>query len=451
MVNKKLLLLVIASMLATFTLSAQRLFRSEIAPYSLRADALAGKHSTQSLRLDFSPQLVGEVDGQTLYSYSFSYPVQWSDGRKVLHLESIPSALLLRVNGVEVGALEDTYTPTDIDITRYLSQSDNVVELLDLQLSSPLEQGLSPIAREPFVGSYISHQSALNIEDFTLSLQHDHDRGCAYLTLEVVVRNLHSTAREIEVGFDIYDPKGRLLEYDFAKSTLEGGGCDTLSFSRPVWGTGDFKWGIENVATTRKGVGALSSPLYSVMLFTRIGSVPREYIPLKVGYTDFKVEGGRLTSFGKPLNLISREVSAAADRALTEKLFSQLKVEGVNMLIVEYAQPEYFYQVADAMGMLVVDRVSISAPAQSDNRAVGGTSSNDPTLVEEYLSRGKGAYYRSRNHTSVVAYTMGSDSGNGYNMYRLYELLRQAEPSRPIVYQGAKGEWNSDAPITMND
>ena len=44
----------------------------------------------------------------------------------------------------------------------------------------------------------------------------------------------------------------------------------------------------------------------------------------------------------------------------------------------------------------------------------------------------------------MVAYDLGSPSGNGYNMYKAYEWLRSVEPSRPVIYGDADGEWNTD-------
>ena len=69
---------------------------------------------------------------------------------------------------------------------------------------------------------------------------------------------------------------------------------------------------------------------------------------------------------------------------------------------------------------------------------------NDPALEEEYLTRVKSMYYRSRNHTCVVAFALGGESGNGYNMYKAYEWLKSVEHRRPIIYEGAEGEWNND-------
>ena len=77
-------------------------------------------------------------------------------------------------------------------------------------------------------------------------------------------------------------------------------------------------------------------------------------------------------------------------------------------------------------------------------RAVVGTLSNIPGYVVEYLARVKAMYYRSRNFTCVIAYELGGPSGNGYNMYKAYEWLKSVEPSRPVIYSDADGEWNTD-------
>ncbi len=432
--------------LMSVTLWAQPLYRTQIAPYSQRSDAVKGEHSTSALYVEYTPTLSSESGGNSLYHFSFTYPAQWSDGLITLHLENLPSASILVVNDQAVAALSDIFTPLDIDITGYLHQGANSIDVVALGgVAQVVDSALQRAERTPFSGSYISQQGALHIRDFSLSLHPNSEGNGGYLTLNVIVANLHSQPRDMEIGFDIYAPDGKLIEYDFSKREIAGSGVDTISFSRPIKGTEAFQWGVNGQRTTRKGVGALQSPLYSVTLYTRLGGVLREYIPFKVGYTDFNIDqSGVLTSFGEKIDIVPASASAAATPELTQELLTQLRSKGVNTLITDYAQPSFFYQAADKMGFLVVDNISINAPQQRDNRAVGGTPSNDPTLEEEYLSRGKAAYYRSRNHTSVVAYSLGAESGNGYNMYRLYELLKSLEPSRPIIYQGSDGEWNSD-------
>lgn len=75
-------------------------------------------------------------------------------------------------------------------------------------------------------------------------------------------------------------------------------------------------------------------------------------------------------------------------------------------------------------GVLRGRRAAIYAPDARDDRSVGGTPSNDPRLTDEYLGRVKAMYHRSRNHTSIIGFALGRDSGNGYNMYKAYQWLK---------------------------
>ena len=136
--------------------------------------------------------------------------------------------------------------------------------------------------------------------------------------------------------------------------------------------------------------------------------------------------------------------NAAADRKTTLAELKALKAKGKNTICPDYPQPAWFYELCDSLGLYVIDRANINAPERSGDRTVGGTPSNDPRLVGDYLERVKAMYYRSRNFTCVIAYSLGGPSGNGYNMYKAYQWLKSVEKSRPVIYSDTDGEWNSD-------
>ncbi|MBQ3027208.1 MAG: hypothetical protein IJD27_06720 [Alistipes sp.] len=97
------------------------------------------------------------------------------------------------------------------------------------------------------------------------------------------------------------------------------------------------------------------------------------------------------------------------------------------------------------MGVYVVERANINPVEESSNRKIGGTPSNNPELVDVYLARVKAMYYRTRNHSCIVAYALGGDkAGNGYNMYKAYQWLKGVEKGRAVICTSADGEWNTD-------
>lgn len=180
------------------------------------------------------------------------------------------------------------------------------------------------------------------------------------------------------------------------------------------------------------------------MLFTRRNGAYKEYMPLRVGFGETRWEEGRLMRLGKEVVLKQKVCNAAATPEKTLAELRRIKAEGYNTVAPQYPQPAWFYDLCDRTGLYVIDCAAIDAPEGRSDRTVGGTPSNDPALTDEYLERVKAMYYRSRNFTCVVAYSLGNPSGNGYNMYKAYRWLKSVEKARPVIYTDADGEWNTD-------
>ena len=119
----------------------------------------------------------------------------------------------------------------------------------------------------------------------------------------------------------------------------------------------------------------------------------------------------------------------------------------INTIWPNAPQPYWFYNLCDELGLFVIDQANINAPEKRDDRTTGGTPSNDPRLADEYLERVRNMYYRSRNHTCIIGFALGGESGNGYNMYKAYQWLKSVEPSRPVICIDADGEWDTDLEI----
>ena len=226
-----------------------------------------------------------------------------------------------------------------------------------------------------------------------------------------MVANYFNFKETIQFGFDIYNPKGKLMEYSVNELEVEGRSTDTLRFNPDIYHAYDFKWGDGQ------------PPLYDVMIYVKRNGMLWEYIPLKVGFGKTEYRDGRFYRFDNILHVQKKEhFNASEDRHKTFVAIEQLKLRGYNTLCPDYPQPKWFYDMCDKAGMFVIDRANINSPTNSNIRSVGGTPANDPALVEEYLTRVKSIYYRSRNHSCVIGFALcGADSGNGYCMYKAYE------------------------------
>lgn len=412
---------------------AGRIHRTEVIPYDTRRDAEARNREAGGYYLAFSPRQMAAAGDMAVSGATLDIPYAWTDGVIYLHLENVGSAYSLWINDRPVAEVEDPATPAEFAVSPYIRQGANDIRLVLRPSATPQINPATP-RREAFANSYLYYQNKRSIRDFEIALVPDSTRRFGVLELAIVAQNAFNYDEKVTVGYDIYSPQGKLLEFNMTEITIPGRSTDTVRFSPFIYHTYKNKW----------EAGSKTPPLYKVMLFTRRNGVYKEYMPLKIGFGKTELVDGRIMRLGKELKPVKAGYNAAADRKTTLAELKALKAKGKNTICPDYPQPAWFYELCDSLGLYVIDRANINAPERSGDRTVGGTPSNDPRLVGDYLERVKAMYYRSRNFTCVIAYSLGGPSGNGYNMYKAYQWLKSVEKSRPVIYSDTDGEWNSD-------
>lgn len=411
--------------------------RTEFICYDKRADAKSDIRTNNDKYIDLRPTLQFEGEGsvRAVYEQEIDVPASWNDYNAYLHTENVGGDYTIFVNGAQITAPIDRFTPTEIYISPYLVQGKNVVAVVVVEepYMAAVAEGMTMPQRQQFDNCYIFAQRRLGIYDFNVRLVPDSLERFAELRLDVLVDNSFSSDEVIEVGYDIYAPDGKLMEYSVNDLALEKFTRDTLSFKPYIYHSNPNRWSPSN------------PKLYDLTLYVKRSGILWEYIPLKVGFAQYGyTEDGAITAFGKPLTLKKEVYNAAADRATTEREIKALKQRGINCLMPDYPQPRWFYDICDRVGIYVIDCAAVASPSCADNRALGGTPANAPELVDEYLRRVESMYHRAQNHVSIIAFSLGKRAGNGYNLYKAYELLKSKGDSRAIIYEDADGEWNSD-------
>ena len=439
---KKSFLYPIFAILALFVsldmASAQAVIsRTEFICYDKRADAKSDIRTNNDKYIDLRPTLQFEGEGsvRAVYEQEIDVPASWNDYNAYLHTENVGGDYTIFVNGAQITAPIDRFTPTEIYISPYLVQGKNVVAVVVVEepYMAAVAEGMTMPQRQQFDNCYIFAQRRLGIYDFNVRLVPDSLERFAELRLDVLVDNSFSSDEVIEVGYDIYAPDGKLMEYSVNDLALEKFTRDTLSFKPYIYHSNPNRWSPAN------------PKLYDLTLYVKRSGILWEYIPLKVGFAQYGyTEDGAITAFGKPLTLKKEVYNAAADRATTEREIKALKQRGINCLTPDYPQPRWFYDICDRVGIYVIDCAAVASPSCADNRALGGTPANAPELVDEYLRRVESMYHRAQNHVSIIAFSLGKRAGNGYNLYKAYELLKSKGDSRAIIYEDADGEWNTD-------
>lgn len=433
--------LVVALMVAAVdaAFAQARIARTEFLCYDKREDAKRDIRTQIDKYIAIAPTLQFQSDEggvRAVYEQVITVPASWNDYNAYLHMENIGNDYTIFVNGRQISRPIDKHTPSELFISPYLDQGDNTVAIVVVAepYMSTIAEDITPAPRTQFSNCYIFAQRKLGIYDVNIRLLPDSLNRFAQLHLDVEVDNSFSTDETIEVGYDIYAPDGKLIDYSVNDLAMTGFSRDTMRFKPWVYHSNPNRWSPAN------------PKLYDLMLYTKRNGILWEYMPFKVGFAEYGYnDKGEITAFGQPLQLKESRYNAAADRATTEKEVKALKAKGINCLSPTCPQPQWFYDICDKVGIYVIDCAAISSPTGADDRTIAGTSANAPWLLEDYLMRVETMYRRAQNHACIIAFRLANaPSGNGYNLYKAYELLKSFGDTRAIIYDGAEGEWNTD-------
>ena len=414
---------------------AQQVYRTEFSVFDTREDALKNNHDKTERHIRFAPTAMGVIDNVEIVGQKLNMPVAWSDYNVYLHLQNAFKAYDVVVNDKIVASAEEANTPTDFLLSPYLRQGENEVLLLLRRSETPeLNKGSQANLVKQFHGSYLFAQHRKHIYDYDARIIEKADGKGLGLELDIAVRNDFNFEEPLLVGYDIYSPDNKLIDYAVREMQVAGRSVDTLRIRTALGQESRYLW------------SATNPKLYRLTLYIKRDGKPREYVSFRLGAGCTTVENGQILRNGKPITVKSARYNALTtyNEALAD--IKALKAKGINTLLPDNPQPEWFYDICNGLGMYVIERANINPTSEPTNRKIGGTPSNNPALLGEYLARVKAMYYRTRNHSCIIAYALGGDqAGNGYNMYKAYQWLKGVEKNRAIICTSADGEWNSDA------
>lgn len=163
------------------------------------------------------------------YVHDFEVPAEWAGRNVYICFGALKSAFYLWINGQFVGYSEDSKTPAEFDITRYLQPGTNTlaVEAYRFSDGSYLEcqdyWRVSGITRDVFLYS----KPALNVFDFFVKAGLDETFSKGVFDLDIVFdfnpKKLPSKCiMEVEItGYTTKNKFRKLLVNEFSKKTLE--------------------------------------------------------------------------------------------------------------------------------------------------------------------------------------------------------------------------------------
>lgn len=409
-------------------------WRTEFISYDIRREAdnemTTGSKYYRALDFRLTPEL-----SSSTHQARVEIPGLWLDRAVYIRDTGRTGRYRLMVNGQHVGYNTDSYGGGEWYVTPYLKEGENVFAILMLapgSAGSDMERFQAPASPDRLTTLHLYSQPRVRVFDYTVSGYFDEFFKDNIVDLAVIVANDFNMPETVTVGYDVWDPTGERKDYFSVEATIPGRGSDTVRLRHKVMGTERHMYSASNPA------------LYRIVLTLRHDGRPVEYIPFRMAFGLVGWDGERVSHRGTPIAVRSVEGDFPVRNGTLDRLRA-LKRQGYNTIAVTRPQQKWFYDMTAAEGLWVIDRAAVECDPRGGDRTPGGTVANDPSYLDRFLDRQAAMFYRRRGYPNVIGWSIGSESGNGYNMYKSYQMLKSLDPSRPVVYSGTEGEWNSDS------
>ncbi|WP_106829624.1 glycoside hydrolase family 2 TIM barrel-domain containing protein [Parabacteroides pacaensis] len=400
------------------------------------------------------PPQLPEANPVGVYRRDIEIPAGW-DGRDIfLHVGGAKSGMYVYLNGKEVGYSEDSKNPAEFLINSYLQPGKNVLTLKIFRWStgSYLEcqdfWRISGIERDV----YLYSQPKVAVKDFRVVSTLDNAYTNGIFKLGIDVKNTEAALKNVNVGYELLDAQGKTVLSEARDMDVEGN----------TFKTADFAANLKDVAKWTSE----SPNLYKLLITIKEGNKVKEIVPFQVGFRKIEIKqidqkdanGRNYTVFmvnGQPIKLKGvniHEHNPETGHYMTEELmrkdFELMKQHNLNTVrLCHYPQDRKFYELCSEYGIYVYDEANIESHGMYYDLRKGGTLGNNPEWLVPHLDRTINMYERNKNYPSLTIWSLGNEAGNGYNFYQTYLWIKEKDKQlmkRPVNYERAQWEWNSD-------
>lgn len=373
-----------------------------------------------------------------IYRRTFTVPQEWKGRQIYLTIDGSKSATYIYVNGREVGMHKDSKTPARYDITQYLKSGENdmaikiyrwsdatYIEGYDYWRISGIERNI-----------YLYSRPELHIEDFhAVSLLDTITYSNGKFDLSIDIKNKGAKEYPYKITYKLLDKEGETV----ATEIRSGKTADTGKVKFTAQLPGVKPWSAEE------------PNLYTLIIRldnTETGT--SDIISEKTGFRTVEIKNSQLKVNGKPIlikgvNLHEHNPYTGhyIDTSLMIKDLTLMKLNNINAIRTShYPQSELFYRLCDEYGFYIVDEANVEAHGMRyDLRSCIG---NDPRYRDAIVDRALSMVERDKNHPSVIIWSLGNESGNGYCFYESYLAIKEQDTTRPVQYERAEREWNTD-------
>ncbi len=400
------------------------------------------------------PRVPKDYNAVGSYQRTFTIPADWKDMNITLHFGGVNSAFKVWLNGKFLGYGEDSFLPSEFNITPYLQDSENILSVQVIRWSdgSYLEDQdqwrVSGIQREVLLLA----EPKIRIADFHWQTRLDKNYQDAVLSIRPRIDN--TTGKPIK-GYKLSAQLFNKNNQPVLEQPLERSAESIINEIYPR--LDNVKFGLMETKLSKPDKWSDEVPNLYTMVLSLSDSTGKllEAKSCKVGFRsiEFSKETGKLLINGKETYLygvnrhdhdpikakaVSREDILKDVRTLKQFNFNCIRTS-------HYPADPYFYELCDEYGILVMDEANL------ETHGIGSKLSNDPMWTGAYLERITRMVMRDKNHPSVIIWSLGNEAGRGPNHAAMAEWVHDFDITRPVHYEGAQGNHHMEGYIRPGD
>lgn len=377
------------------------------------------------------------------YAKYFTLPESFTGKDIVLRMEGVESAAAIWLNGHYIGYCEDSFTPSEFDLSKYIVKGENKLAIQVAKWCS---------------GSWLEDQDFFRFSgifrDICLYARpkcHLQDIGVNQIfenkNLDKVKLNISLTlSQSAKVKLRLYDAFDMTLKSNEFKCFFDETVVAELDKDQ-VSGENNVFLEINNP----KLWSAEIPNLYTLYIEIYDGDNLLEVTSVKIGIRLFEknsanimtVNGKRIVFAGVDRHDFSSKSGRAISYAEVKKDIVTMKENNINAIRTShYPNCSALYELCDIYGIYLMDECNLESHGSWDG-LLSGVSDYDmvvPGDKKEWmpllLDRANSMYMRDRNHSSILIWSCGNESYGGSDIYEMSEFFRKKDSSRLVHYEG---------------
>lgn len=342
-----------------------------------------------------------------------------------ISFQGVETAIYVWLNGEFVGYSEDSFTPSEFNITPYIKEKNNklAVEVYRYSTASWLEDQdfwrFSGIFRDV----YLYAVPEIHIRDMKVIADYDHENYNGILTTELDITG----DSDYEIKLTLTDKNG-IKVYEGNTANVSASIPDIMPWS------------------------AEQPNLYTLTAEISSDSEIIETAETKVGFRTFEMKNGIMCLNGKRIifkGINRHEWNAEGGRVVTEDDMLWdirfMKRNNINAVrTCHYPNNSLWYKLCDEYGIYLIAETNLESHGTWQKMGACEPSINVPASLPEWkeacLDRARSMYERDKNHASVLIWSCGNESYCGDDIAAMADYFHEVDKTRLVHYEGVV--WN---------